>query len=1419
MRGMLLSRIMFNIGVVLLLLGMFTSVYAQAPQQTLVVDGTGAIAIENDAAGTSNTLGKVGRTGAKITEHFPVITPLVSFWDQTPWLDSRINFSPGQAPQFAGDLDGDGISDRFITANTADERSGDLSARVNKTIVYLGGEFLSTEPDAVVYDNLFPVGRLFGGEAVMVAYSATDGLRYFTFTDGLVLETSFVPAAVASLDLFNMLTANGSRQVLHSIDLDGDGFEDVVSLQGTEIRVVYGAATPEAVEPAMYDMMSYATELGLPMGNQVLLDAFEYAGSTYIIAGSRNQNVSESYAHVLRLDETGEMELVQALPVVANYFAAWGIVRAIFMDGPDGVPSLLYSSGTQNLSYVFPPSSTSDALFNTVAGPAGFPVVPAYDLYSNGFAAFYRDNSTSSIGIAIGDPTANVLSPVAGTEMALSSTSLFFDHNLINWNSYVFPDLDGDGFTDFMLPVSQPDFFGSRVYFGGINTDFETMELYFDRQDYAMVVRNDVFPLGDVTGNGLDDFGIAVFFNGLMSFEVYEGGNFFFPVAVINTPFVDINFAAAGYFTDVDRRDIAILGRYPGFNPAAPNPNILVTQVDFYMGGSAIGTTPYNTIMDTDVYPSFSWLNNVLGTMTNIGDVNNSGYDDLFLGAPTITNTDNGQPFASALYFGGPNMGGAPDQMISTFSPTSIDARQAGWFANSVHGLGDINGDGIDDFAVAATNERLDQARVSAGHQGAVHVFFGKDGNMGSVSFETSDLVLKTNLDDALNGVTQGFLGFGEIAVGDFNGDGYPDIAVPTFWHRLQADISVGFPGIHIYNGGPQMSGEPDHMVGLINEYMAINPVQSYYTAFMGPVKMSGLPDITGDGFDELLIVPGQGYHHAVLLEGGFNSLYEEPIAVFESPLYNQSMGSRGNFINRQFTLATGDFTGDGNIEFVVAQPFSAIYRDTPVFMFSTEELSSEPYSVIIDGNVEEFFISPGQTFTMDITIGTEEMPVFDLLGVGLQVQFDTEMIEFVDFSWGDFLFTGVTENDVLEFGGVDGESGVLALSLSRQGTVGGTDGFGLFASITFIAKAEAFGETLIDITEVMAINSFGDELPITTSSPFIMIFDGVFVWPGDTNNDGIVDISDVLPVGAWFGSTGPERPLFDLNWFPQVAYTWEIESLTYVDATGDGVINQNDILPIGLNFGLSTEDAFFFKENPNTDLAQYLVIPAGYPVGPIQTTIRSTALTASDGFIGVAADFSFDAEFLSATSGQAGSLLASNQLLRFDHDYEDGDGLYSIAATRLGSAQAVSGEGEVLNVTFDLLKSPETDIMIRVDRFMVTHADRSVQTTGDFVFASPVMTSATVSDMLPTEFSLSANYPNPFNPTTTISYSIPELTEVRLDVFDVMGRRVATLVNTQQAPGAYTANFNAAGLASGVYVYRLQAGAFMQTRSMMLIK
>lgn len=91
--------------------------------------------------------------------------------------------------------------------------------------------------------------------------------------------------------------------------------------------------------------------------------------------------------------------------------------------------------------------------------------------------------------------------------------------------------------------------------------------------------------------------------------------------------------------------------------------------------------------------------------------------------------------------------------------------------------------------------------------------------------------------------------------------------------------------------------------------------------------------------------------------------------------------------------------------------------------------------------------------------------------------------------------------------------------------------------------------------------------------------------------------------------------------------------------------------------------------------------------------------------------------------------------------------------------------------------------------------------------------------EIFPTSYSLSQNYPNPFNPSTTIKYALPEASHVNLCVFSVLGQRVSLLVDGKQEAGYYEVNFDASGLTSGVYFYRLQAGHYIETKKLILLK
>ena len=89
----------------------------------------------------------------------------------------------------------------------------------------------------------------------------------------------------------------------------------------------------------------------------------------------------------------------------------------------------------------------------------------------------------------------------------------------------------------------------------------------------------------------------------------------------------------------------------------------------------------------------------------------------------------------------------------------------------------------------------------------------------------------------------------------------------------------------------------------------------------------------------------------------------------------------------------------------------------------------------------------------------------------------------------------------------------------------------------------------------------------------------------------------------------------------------------------------------------------------------------------------------------------------------------------------------------------------------------------------------------------------------IPNYYFLNQNYPNPFNPVTNIKFGIPESGNVRLVVYDILGKEVTTLLNERKNPGTYEVKFDASQLASGIYFYSLQTERVTETKRMLLVK
>lgn len=105
------------------------------------------------------------------------------------------------------------------------------------------------------------------------------------------------------------------------------------------------------------------------------------------------------------------------------------------------------------------------------------------------------------------------------------------------------------------------------------------------------------------------------------------------------------------------------------------------------------------------------------------------------------------------------------------------------------------------------------------------------------------------------------------------------------------------------------------------------------------------------------------------------------------------------------------------------------------------------------------------------------------------------------------------------------------------------------------------------------------------------------------------------------------------------------------------------------------------------------------------------------------------------------------------------------------------------------------------------------------YVYKADIGTPVENEEALPIEYNLQQNYPNPFNPSTMIKFSVPERSIVLIKIYDILGGEVATIVNEELEVGWYTHVFNASAYSTGVYVYRMQAGNYVSTKKMLLIK
>jgi len=268
--------------------------------------------------------------------------------------------------------------------------------------------------------------------------------------------------------------------------------------------------------------------------------------------------------------------------------------------------------------------------------------------------------------------------------------------------------------------------------------------------------------------------------------------------------------------------------------------------------------------------------------------------------------------------------------------------------------------------------------------------------------------------------------------------------------------------------------------------------------------------------------------------------------------------------------------------------------------------------------------------------------------------------------------------------------------------------------------------------------------------------------------------------------------------------------------AAGDWKFTKPDVTVAGQNatqnlLGLTVGDVNASYSNiPIAKSTEFLALSAGTKqyVKPGETFELPVSVNYNADIAAITAGIKYDSDNLSFKSIRfAGSGLVFNE----------NDGLISIAWDDLQPLQVKAGE-TLFSLVFKVSENADAG----------TTFDFQTSAENEFadVLAKSIdlqLSTNSVEIFRPTDFSLKQNYPNPFNPSTTITYDLPNNSSVTLEVYSIVGEKVATIVNQSQKAGSYEVTFDAGNLASGIYVYRLNAvspgSSFTRALKMMLMK
>lgn len=325
-----------------------------------------------------------------------------------------------------------------------------------------------------------------------------------------------------------------------------------------------------------------------------------------------------------------------------------------------------------------------------------------------------------------------------------------------------------------------------------------------------------------------------------------------------------------------------------------------------------------------------------------------------------------------------------------------------------------------------------------------------------------------------------------------------------------------------------------------------------------------------------------------------------------------------------------------------------------------------------------------------------------------------------------------------------------------------------------------------------------------------------VIVWPGDTNNDGKVDETDVLLLGLYWGFNGPIRENATSEWYGQPTLRWNPIEATFADTDGNGSIDQNDLMAIGLNFGETRTEEL--QTAPPIASETLPALQPGYKI--MITLIPSTSIEVqgiSYTFGVTGAPFGSYSLVEYAVGNWGLDWYMEGMLLEFDQLTDTG---VSGARVHRGQTSAISAN-ELFTLELEILQPIDAGAEFFVQQLSYLSETNQIVSIDNLILNIEVQTGTSITNTeLPERTQLFQNYPNPFNPSTTITFDLHSQSTVSIDIVNILGQRVAMLANKEElSAGTHVRVFDARGLNSGVYLIRMHVGSATFTKKMLFVK